>query len=65
MLDCKLVDTLIDLNVKFVAGQGESTRSREIRRLVGKLNNLTITQSDISFPVSVVSEFLQAPCDNH
>ena len=26
MLDCKLVDTLIDLNVKFVAGQGESLR---------------------------------------
>ena len=30
-------------------------RSREIPMIVGKLNYLNITQSDISFPVSVVS----------
>ncbi|RVW32132.1 Retrovirus-related Pol polyprotein from transposon TNT 1-94 [Vitis vinifera] len=35
------------------------------RRLVGKLNYLTITCPDISFPVSVVSQFLQSPCDSH
>ncbi|RVW58902.1 Retrovirus-related Pol polyprotein from transposon RE2 [Vitis vinifera] len=35
------------------------------RRLVGKLNYLTITHPDISFPVSVVSQFLQSPCDSH
>ncbi|RVW65310.1 Retrovirus-related Pol polyprotein from transposon RE1 [Vitis vinifera] len=35
------------------------------RRLVGKLNYLTITRPDISFPVSVVSQFLQSPCDSH
>ncbi|RVX08580.1 Retrovirus-related Pol polyprotein from transposon RE2 [Vitis vinifera] len=35
------------------------------RRLVGKLNYLTITCLDISFPVSVVSQFLQSPCDSH
>ncbi|RVW93460.1 Retrovirus-related Pol polyprotein from transposon TNT 1-94 [Vitis vinifera] len=35
------------------------------RRLVGKLNYLTITRLDISFPVSVVSQFLQSPCDSH
>ena len=32
---------------------------------MGKLNYLTITQSDVSFPVSVVSQFLQSPCDSH
>ncbi|RVW74646.1 Retrovirus-related Pol polyprotein from transposon RE1 [Vitis vinifera] len=46
--------------------QGEPLRDLgRYRRLVGKLNYLTITRLDISFPVSVVSQFLQSPCDNH
>ena len=66
MLDCKPVDTPMDLNVKLVLGQGEPLRDpRRYRRLVGKLNYLTITQPNISFPVSVVSQFLQSPYDSH
>ena len=66
MLECKPIDTPIDPNVKLVPRQGEPLRDPErYRRLVGKLNYLTITQPDISFPVSVVSQFLQSPCDNH
>ena len=56
MLDCKPVDTPMDPNVKLVPGQGESFGDPgRYRRLVGKLNYLTITRPDISFPVSVVS----------
>ncbi|RVW47659.1 Retrovirus-related Pol polyprotein from transposon TNT 1-94 [Vitis vinifera] len=48
------------------SGQGEPFGDPGgYRRLVGKLNYLTITRPDISFPVSVVSQFLQSPCDNH
>ena len=66
MLDCKPVDTPMDPNVKLVPGQGESFGDPgRYRRLVGKLNYLTITRPDISFPVSVVSQFLQSPCDSH
>ena len=66
MLDCKLVDTPMDPNVKLVPGQGESLGDpRRYRRLVGKLNYLTITWPDISFLVSVVSQFLQSPCNSH
>ena len=66
MLDCKPVDTPMDPNVKLVTGQGELLRdSRRYRRLVGKLNYLTITRLDISFHVSIVSQFLQSPCDSH
>nr|CAN66416.1 hypothetical protein VITISV_044133 [Vitis vinifera] len=66
MLECKPIDTPMNPNVKLVPGQGESLRDPgRYRRLVGKLNYLTITRPDISFPVSVVSQFLQSPCDNH
>ena len=66
MLDCKPVDTPMDPNVKLVPGQGKSFGDPgRYRRLVGKLNYLTITRPDISFPVSVVSQFLQSPCDSH
>ncbi|RVW85984.1 Retrovirus-related Pol polyprotein from transposon RE1 [Vitis vinifera] len=66
MLDCKPVDTPMDPNVKLVPGQGEPLGDPgRYRRLVGKLNYLTITRPDISFPVSVVSQFLQSPCDSH
>ena len=66
MLDCKPVDTPMDPNIKLVPGQRESLRDPgRYRRLVGKLNYLTITRPDISFPVSVVRQFLQSPCDSH
>ena len=66
MLDCKSVDTPMDPNVKLVPSQGELLQDPgRYRRLVGKLNYLTITRPDISFPVSVVSQFLQSPCDSH
>ncbi|RVW16747.1 Retrovirus-related Pol polyprotein from transposon RE2 [Vitis vinifera] len=66
MLDYKPVDTPMDPNVKLVPGQEEPLRDPgRYRQLVGKLNYLTITRQDISFPVSVVSQFLQSPCDSH
>ena len=66
MLDCKPVDISMDPNVKLVPGQGEPLQDPgRYHRLVGKLNYLTITRPDISFLVSVVSQFLQSPCDGH
>ena len=65
-LDCKPVDTPMDLNVKLIPGQGEHLRDPErYRRLVGTPNYLTITRPEISFLVSVVSQFLQSPYDSH
>ena len=66
MLNCKPVDTPLINNVKLVPRQGESSGDPgRYQRLVDKLNYLTITRPDISFPVSVVSQFLQSPCDSH
>nr|GEU54918.1 retrovirus-related Pol polyprotein from transposon TNT 1-94 [Tanacetum cinerariifolium] len=36
-----------------------------LKRVVGKLNYLTITRPDIAFPISVVSQFLIAPRMSH
>ncbi|XP_016558652.1 uncharacterized protein LOC107858495 isoform X5 [Capsicum annuum] len=56
MMGCRPIDTPIDPNAKLLPGQGEPLSDpRRYRRLVGKLNYLTMTRPDISFPVSVVS----------
>lgn len=65
MLDCRPIDTPMDPNVKLVPDQGEPfSDSGRYRRLVGKLNYLTMTRPDISFVASVVSQFLNSPCDS-
>jgi len=39
--------------------------SEQYRTLVRKLNYLTVTRLDISFPISVVSQFLKSSCEDH
>ncbi|CAH9120172.1 unnamed protein product [Cuscuta epithymum] len=66
LLDCRPVDTPMDPNVKLVSEQGDLLPNKEkYRRLIGKLNYLTITRPDISFAVSVLSQFLDKPCTGH
>lgn len=49
----------MDLNVKLIPNLGKPyPDTGRYRRLVGKLNYLTMTMPDISFPVSVISQFL-------
>lgn len=56
----------MDPGAKLVAGKGEGFDNPErYRRLVGKLNYLTITRPDIAFPVSVVSQFMSEPTQTH
>ena len=66
LLNTKPVDTSMDPNVKLLPNQEESlSNSRRYRRLVGKLNYLTVTRADILFAVSAVSQFLNSPCQDH
>jgi len=59
MTSCRPIDSPVDLNQKLMADQGEPYSDPErYRRLVGKLIFLTITRPDISFAVSVVSQFM-------
>ena len=62
LLGSKPVETPMDPNVKLYDDQGELLSNPErYRRLVGKLNYLIITRSDISFTVSVLSQFMKDP----
>jgi len=66
MLGCRSIDSPMDVNVKLLPDQGELLEDvGRYRRLVGKLNYLTITRPDITFAVSVVSQFLSAPRTGH
>lgn len=66
MLDCRLVDSPMDPNLKLLPSQGEPYSDPErYRRLVGKLIYLTITRQGISFAVGVVSQFMKSPHNDH
>ena len=66
MSGCKPVETLIDPNTKLGnIIQGEVVDRGRYQRLVGKLIYLTHTWPDISFVVSVVSQFLNKPSKEH
>ena len=65
-MNSKSVDTSMDPNVKLLPNQGDPLLDLEkYMRLVGKLNYLTVTRPNISFAISVVSQFLNSPCDDH
>jgi len=66
LLNSKSVETPMNPNAKLLARQGELLSDPEkYRRLFGKLNYLTVTRPDISFAVSVVSQFLNSPFVDH
>ena len=62
LLGSKLVELPMDPNVKLYEDQGELlSNPKRYHRLVGKLNYLTITRLNISFAVSVLSQFMKDP----
>jgi hypothetical protein len=66
LLGSRLVDVPIDPNKKLLKGEGELFEDPDrYRRLIGKLNYLTITKPNISYVASVVSRFLDAPRVSH
>ncbi|RDX96418.1 AP-1 complex subunit gamma-2, partial [Mucuna pruriens] len=61
LLNTKYVYTPMDLDVKLLPNQGEPLSNRgRYKRLVGKLNYLTITLLDISFAINVVATKIES-----
>ena len=63
---CKFVDTLIEINHSLSIYPNQiPTNKQRYQRLVGKLIYLTHTRPDLSYAVSVVSQFIHDPSDRH
>ena len=66
LMNSKFVDAPIDPNTKLLPNKrGPFSDPQKYKRLVGKLNYLTITCPDISFAISVMSQFLISTCLDH
>ncbi|KAL0557194.1 hypothetical protein IC582_005712 [Cucumis melo] len=66
MLGCRPADTPIEFNCKLGNSDDQVPVDKEqYQRIVGKLIYLSHTRPDISFAVSVASQFMQAPYEKH
>uniref|UniRef100_A0A2N9G644 Integrase catalytic domain-containing protein n=1 Tax=Fagus sylvatica TaxID=28930 RepID=A0A2N9G644_FAGSY len=64
--DSKIVDTPIEYNNRLNTHDGEPLPDATLyRQLVGSLVYLTVTRSDISYVVHIVSQFMAAPRSLH
>ena len=66
MSECKYVSTPLDQNVKLYNSDGsKETDGTLYHQLVGSLNYLTTIRLDLSYSVSILSQFLAKPCETH
>lgn len=66
MSGCRPSDTPMDPNVKlWEKGKGAPVDTGRYQRLVGKLIYLSHTRPDIAYSVSVVSQFMHSPYEEH
>ena len=66
MMGCKPVDTPVDPNLKLTELQNSSPVDKgRYQRLVGRFIYLSHTRPDIAFVVSVVSQFVHTPYNEH
>ena len=63
---CKLASIPIDPNHKLEEAEGDKNTDKEAyQKLVGKLIYLSHTRSDITYAVSIVSQFMYKPKELH
>ena len=64
-MEDKPISTFLDRNLKLHEDSGTSCEPTKYRQIIGSLIYLTITQPQMSYPVGLLSQFMQAPCDIH
>ncbi|XP_016168707.1 uncharacterized protein LOC107611274 [Arachis ipaensis] len=66
LLGCKAAETPIEPNLKLKPAEPENIMDKgRYQRLVGRLIYLSHTRSDIAFAVSMVSQFMHSPGQEH
>ena len=66
MIECKPVSTPLNRNLKMDVDSGTTVcDSTKYRQLIDSLIYLTITQPDLSYSVSLLSQFMQNPRNLH
>ena len=65
MADCKPISTPLDRNVKLRQNLGKACDATQFWQIVGSLIYLMITRSDLSYPVSLISQFMSQPTSKH
>lgn len=66
LLGCKAAETPVEANIKLKPAEPEDVINKEqYQRLVGRLIYLSHTRPDIAFSVSMVSQFMHSPGQEH
>ena len=66
MSECKAVSNPLEGNMKLYSNDGSKEANDTLyRQLVGSLNYFTTRRPDISYSVSILSQFLAKPCETH
>ena len=65
MTECKSISTPLDRNMKLTADSGKFCEPTQYRQIIGSLIYLTITRPDLSYPVGLLSQFMETPRDTH
>ena len=66
MSECKAVSTPLDQNMKLYSNdEAKEADGTLYCQLVGSVNYLTTTRPNISYSVSILSQFLAKPCETH
>ncbi|KAK3036194.1 hypothetical protein RJ639_030264 [Escallonia herrerae] len=65
MSGCRPVETSIDPNQKLEDNKGDPVNTSRYQKQVGKLIYLSHTRPDIAFAVSLVSQFMHSPHEEH
>ena len=63
MTDCKSVSTPVDRNMKLRQDSGKACDPTWFRHIVESLIYLTISRSDLSYPVGLISQFMSRTKD--